>query len=391
MSQFKAILKKECTDNIRDRRALFSSLAPAIFAPIFLVGLITFMLDKIKGESGDPTEFSVIGAEFAPGLMNFLNTKNVAIKQLTYVSVAQDLVLDGTERVLLIIKPNYKERFNTGHQNTVKIIYEGSAISETFKHVSRLKAFINQYSSRTGLLRLQTRGINPSLISPIRIAELDVASPAAKALSMLMYLPYLIIVTIFIGALPLAIDTTAGEKERGSLEPLLVQPVKRSTLIYGKMAAISIFSILSLGILLTAFYFLIPFIPFSELGLDLDIGVTQYILMFILCLPLVLFSSASLTVVGSFTKTFKEAQTYLSLMIVIPTLPIIAAQLMNVDTSYLMLAIPSLAQSTLITDIIEEGRVDWIQGLFASTSTIFCAWLLGKLAIFLYKREQIVG
>ena len=247
MSQFKAILKKECTDNIRDRRALFSSLAPAIFAPIFLVGLITFMLDKIKGESGDPTEFSVIGAEFAPGLMNFLNTKNVAIKQLTHVSVAQDLVLDGTERVLLIIKPNYKERFNTGHQNTVKIIYEGSAISETFKHVSRLKAFINQYSSRTGLLRLQTRGINPSLISPIRIAELDVASPAAKALSMLMYLPYLIIVTIFIGALPLAIDTTAGEKERGSLEPLLVQPVKRSTLIYGKMAAISIFSILSLG------------------------------------------------------------------------------------------------------------------------------------------------
>ena len=217
------------------------------------------------------------------------------------------------------------------------------------------------------------------------------ATPAAKALSILLYLPYLIIVTIFIGGLPLAIDTTAGEKERGSLEPLLVQPIDRSVLLYGKMAAISLFSGLSLILLLVILNFLIPFIPFSDLGLDLEIDAMQYLIMFVICIPIILFSSALLTVVGSFTKTFKEAQTYLSLMIVLPTLPIIIAQLMNAETSLLIMPIPSLAQSTLITDIIEQGELNWLHAMISIISTTFYGWLLARLAIYLYSREQIVN
>ena len=82
MSQFSAIVKKECKDNLRDRRALFSSLSPAIFAPIFLVGLITFMLEQIQGDSEDPTEFSVIGSSYAPGLLDFLASQNTTIKEI---------------------------------------------------------------------------------------------------------------------------------------------------------------------------------------------------------------------------------------------------------------------------------------------------------------------
>ena len=391
MSQFSAIVKKECKDNLRDRRALFSSLSPAIFAPIFLVGLITFMLEQIQGDSEDPTEFSVIGSSYAPGLIDFLASQNTAIKEIDSTSSAKELVESGKEKVILVIKENYSSRFKSGQQNTVKIIYEGGTISDTLKHVSLLRGLINQYSSRTGLLRLQLRGIDPSIISPIRVADLDVASPAAKALSIIMYLPYLIIVTIFIGGLPLAIDTTAGEKERGTLEPLLAQPIKRSTLLYGKMTAISLFSGLSLLLLMILLYFLLPLIPFDELGLDLEIQAFQFSLMFIICLPIILFSSALLAVVGSFTKTFKEAQTYLSFMIVLPTLPIIIAQLLNAETSLLIMPIPSLAQSTLITDIIEQGTLDWVQTAVSIVTTTLYAWLLARLAIFLYSREQIVN
>ena len=273
MSQFSAIVRKECKDNLRDRRALFSSLSPAIFAPVFLVGLITFMLEQIQGDSEDPTEFSVIGSSYAPGLIDFLASQNTTIKEIDSSSPAKELVESGKEKVILVIKENYSSRFKSGQQNTVKIIYEGGTISDTLKHVSLLRGLINQYSSRTGLLRLQLRGIDPSIISPIRVADLDVASPAAKALSIIMYLPYLIIVTIFIGGLPLAIDTTAGEKERGTLEPLLAQPIRRSTLLYGKMTAISLFSGLSLLLLMILLYFLLPLIPFDELGLDLEIQV----------------------------------------------------------------------------------------------------------------------
>ena len=113
MYQFTAIVKKECKDNIRDRRALFSALAPAIFAPIFLVGMITFMLDKIRGESGDPTEFSVIGANHAPGLMDFISSQNTHIKQLTNPKSAAELVKSGNEKVILLVKQNYQETITT--------------------------------------------------------------------------------------------------------------------------------------------------------------------------------------------------------------------------------------------------------------------------------------
>ena len=89
MSQFIAIVKKECKDNLRDRRALFSSLSPAIFAPIFLVGLITFMLEQIQGDSEDPTQFSVIGSSYAPGLVNFLASKNTTIKELSLIHISE--------------------------------------------------------------------------------------------------------------------------------------------------------------------------------------------------------------------------------------------------------------------------------------------------------------
>ena len=391
MNKFTAIVKKECKDNLRDRRALFSALAPAFFAPIFLVGMITFMLDKLRGDSDDPIEFSVIGAHHAPGLMSHISSQKTVFKKLKTEKSAQELVKSGEEKVVLVFKSDYQERFKKGQQNTVKIVYEGGSISDTLKHVALLKGLINQYSTRTGLLRLQLRGVDPNIISPIRVADLDVATPAAKALSILLYLPYLIIVTIFIGGLPLAIDTTAGEKERGSLEPLLVQPIDRSVLLYGKMTAISLFSGLSLILLLIILNFLIPFIPFSDLGLDLEIDAMQYLIMFVICIPIIFFSSALLTVVGSFTKTFKEAQTYLSLMIVLPTLPIIVAQLMNAETSLLIMPIPSLAQSTLIADIIERGELNWLQAFVSIVTTTIYAWFLARLAIFLYSREQIVN
>ena len=114
-------------------------------------------------------------------------------------------------------------------------------------------------------------------------------------------------------------------------------------------------------------------------------------MIFIICIPIILFSSALLTVVGSFTKTFKEAQTYLSLIIVLPTLPIILAQLLNAETSLLLMPIPSLAQSTLITDIIEEGKLNWVQAAISIVTTGLYAWLLARLTIFLYSREQIVN
>ena len=125
MNKFIAIVKKECKDNLRDRRALFSALAPAFFAPVFLVGMITFMLDKLRGDSDDPIEFSVIGAHHAPGLMNHISSQKTVVKKLKAEKSAQELVKSGEEKVVLVFKSDYQERFKKGQQNTVKIVYEG--------------------------------------------------------------------------------------------------------------------------------------------------------------------------------------------------------------------------------------------------------------------------
>ena len=387
---FSVVFRKECLDNLRDKRTLMSSFSLAILGPIFFVGIMVFVLERALGESDEAIEFSVVGGEHAPQLMRYLEQQNTKIERVE-TDAPRELVTNGQHKLVLVISENYAERYSRGNVNSLLLIHDSSELNATRRHLSTLRGYINSYSRTVGLLRLQLRGIDPSLARPINTAEVDVASPAARALTVLASLPYFLVMVIFMGGYYLAIDTTAGEREHGSLEPLLTQPARREQLVLGKIAATAVFSAASLVVFLTSLYFAVPFVPFERIGMALEIGVAQLAPMFFICIPLLLFAAGLLTVVASFAKSYKEAQTYLTVVVLVPTLPLIFAQFMNVEQELAYMFVPSLSQAILTSDIIKGEYVAGINIAASMAATTLYAAALAGVSVYLYKRESILG
>ena len=390
MNKLAVVFAKEVTDNFRDRRTLLSSFSLAVIGPIFFVGLMVFVLDRALGEADKAIEFAVVGAEHAPQLMQHLAQQNTEITQQD-IDEPRDLVRSGDHKIVLVINADYAERYASGTVNTLSLIYDSSEMSSARRDLAQLRRHINVYSRTVGAMRLWLRGIDPSVSSPITTQELDIASPAARALTILASLPYFLVLVVFMGGFYLAIDTTAGEREHGSLEPLLTQPVSRTELVLGKICATALFAMLSLLIFLLSLYFSVPFVPFERIGMALELGALQMASIFGITLPLILFAASLLTVVASFARSYKEAQTYLSIIVIIPTLPLLVAQLMNVETTLQIMLVPSLSQSNLMADLIKGETVEPLHVLASTISTAIYASALAWLAIKLYRRERILG
>lgn len=390
MSGWQTVFVKEFIDNVRDRRTLFSSFSVAILGPVFFVGMMVFVLERALGESDEAVAFGVVGADYAPQLMTYLEQQNTIVSRVE-AEEPKELVTSGAHKIVLVINPDYAERYSRGNVNTLILIHDSSEISATKRNLAQLRGHINQYARTVGMLRLWLRGLDPSISNPISTQEVDVASPAARALTILASLPYFLVLVIFMGGFYLAIDTTAGEREHGSLEPLLTQPISRAQLVIGKIAATSVFGMLSLLIFLVSLYFAVPFVPFERIGMALEIGVRQLLPVFIISTPLILFAASLLTMVASFAKSYKEAQTYLTIVVLVPTLPLIVAQLMNVETTLSIMFVPSLSQSNLMADLIKGETVEAAHVVVSMLTTSLSAALLAWVAIILYRRERILG
>ncbi len=389
MNGFRAVLNKECKDNIRDRRTIISSFSVAVLGPTVFVALMAFVLDSTIGELSEPVLLTVMGGDNAPGLVAHLESRNAKITHKALEDPRQ-AVIDGEQTLVLVIPDDFPERLASGKVNALALIYESSDIGKARRNYLLIQQMIMSYSRTIGLMRLQLRGIDPTLATPVMVQEHDVASPAARALGVMATLPYLLVLVIFMGGFYLAIDATAGEREHGSLEPLLAQPVSRVQLVLGKVTATAVFSGASLALFLTSLALSLPYVPFHKVGMSLQIDITTAWAAFLIALPLIFFAAALLNVAASFARSYKEAQTYLTFVILIPTLPLVITRILNVDASVLLMLIPSLSQGTLINDLIAGDPVRWSYLLASIGSTSLFAVLLTLLAVHLYRREQIL-
>ena len=389
MSAFITVLSKECRDNIRDRRTIISSFSVAVLGPALFVALMGFALDTAMGDSGDPVTLGIVGGEHAPHMVAYLKTQNTRIELLELADPRQ-AVVDGAHSLVLTIPENYAERFKRGEVTSVSLIYDSSDLGKARRNFTTARRFVSAYAHTIGLLRLQLRGVDPTVATPIEVQEVDTASPAARALTILATLPYLLVLVIFMGGFYLAIDATAGEREHGSLEPLLAQPVSRVQLVLGKVAATSIFCAASLALFLVSLALSLPYARLDKVGMSLQIDAPTALTVFLVSLPLIAFAAALLNVAASFAKSYKEAQTYLTFVILIPTLPLIITRMLNVEPSAALMLLPSVSQGTLINGFIADDPIDWLYLVISVGATSVWAALLTLVAVFLYRRERIL-
>ncbi len=386
------VFNKEVVDNFRDRRTLFSALVfGPLFGPVLFAVLVSVMLDQTLAKLDATLELPVTGSEHAPNLMAFLEGHDIKMQPgPTDLSTAQQLVKDGDEDVVLWIEADYGAALNNGLPARLTLVFDQSN-NGAGQAVGRVQRLLNGYGNRLGALRLQVRGLNPWLVRPILVDELDVSTPTGRSVVLLGMLTYFLLFAMLMGGLYLAIDTTAGERERGSLEPLLTLPIGRGQLLLGKLLATVFYMLLSLLLTLIAFSLALGFVPLERLGMSANFGAGVAAAAFLILAPFSLLGAALMTVVASFTKSYKEAQTYLTVVLLIPTLPIMFAAVAGIKPSLELMWIPSLSQHLLITDLIKAEPVSLLHAALSAGSSLLLGGALAALAMRLYHREGLLG
>jgi sodium transport system permease protein len=387
------VCRKEIVETARDRRTLVSLLLGPLLGPLLFAVLINVVVSQNLSSLDEALELPIVGAERAPNLIAFLNARGVrdaASHGVTSVDEAAAAVAAGERDVALVIDERFAEDFGTDRTARVTVIFDRSK-SRAASRVERVRGAVSAYAQQIGTLRLVANGVDPALLRPMQVDELDVSTPAGRSVLMLGMLTYFLLFATLMGGLHLAIDSTAGERERKSLEPLLTLPVTRASLLLGKMAATICYMLLSLILTLAAFTVALTQMPLEQLGMSASFGVGTAVTAFFVIASFAPLGAALMTTLASFTKTYREAQTYLSFLLLLPTLPLVFASMLNVEPEPKLMWIPSLSQHLLITTLIKAQPLDWLLVALSATSSLLFGALLGWVAVRLYQREAILG
>jgi sodium transport system permease protein len=392
MRAWLTVFAKEFRENLRDRRTVWSAL---LFGPLFgplLFGLmVSRTLDQTLQDSDQPLRLTISGGEHAPGLMRYLKTQRSEItsRKLSETE-ARAAIRSGAAQVVLVVPDDYAPRFSQGSPAPV-LLFADSADSQARKVANHARGVLGAYANSVAQLRLQVRGVDPLLTLPVAVNEIDVATPAGRAVVVLGFMTYFVLFSVLMGGLYLAIDATAGERERGSLEPLLCLPVSRSSLVGGKVLATCAYMCISLALNLAAFVVVFRFVPLETLGMSANLGAGTALMLFGICLPFVPLGAALMTLVASFTRSYREAQTYLSLVLLIPTLPIAFASIYSLKTRSSLMFVPSLSQHLLMTSVLKDEPVAAMDMWVSAAASLGLALLLIGLIARHWRRETMLG
>lgn len=388
MKSIWVIFQKEVLDNIRDRRTWMTGVFWSLFGPI-LMGAMIMLLGKTLTRALDQTLIlPTAGAENAPNLVAFLQTLNIEITPAPNDPKAA--VVAGDINVALIIPADYGDNFSEGKTASLQLIYDSTRQSAA-TDIERAKTSLEFYNTYISALRLTARGISPEVIHAVQIKKADVATPQSQALIFLSMLPYFIIFAIFNGAAPIVTDATAGERERGSLEPLLINPVKRGNVALGKALAAIPFTLINLFITLAGFAAIFAILPVEKLlGIQIGFNIGTLVAVFLVCLPITLLACAVETLIASFAKTTKEAGSYLPFVSLIPSLPGIALAFLPVKPALWTMLIPTFGQQILINQFLRAEPISAINILISALATLLLTAALMFAAIKLYEGERII-
>ncbi len=379
------VLRKELRDGLRDRRSLFSALVFPLIGPVLVVVMFRFIAQQQAID--EPVPLPVVGAEHAPGLVEFLEQHDIDVREPP--ADPGEVVRTGEAPAVLVIPADYGERFRASRSVRVELMVDNSR-NETRSKVRRTRRVLESYAAGIGAQRLLLRGIDPQVAAPVAVAEVDLATPQQLAANVLNVIPMFVMMAAFIGGMYVATDSTAGERERGSLEPLLANPVSRTALVLGKWLATAALSGTSLLLTLVTAGVALSRAPLEELGVQASFGLDQAAIVCLVMLPVALLAAGLQLVVATFARSFREAQTYLSVLTLAPMLPGVMLTVMPLDQARWTLVVPILGQQQVLMDVIRGDAVGPAQLLVPSAIVLVLGLVCVRATAWLFGRERIV-
>jgi sodium transport system permease protein len=344
------IMRKELVDAFRDHRTLLRLLVPAVLMGPLLLLAVSVLISSLE-ERADKREVMVVGIEHAPTLRNYLERETYTIKPAPADYENQMRATTLLEPVMVIGR-NFERDLIQGERPTVELVSDSvnQRAASGLPALQRLMAGFNR--ERAGVA-MALRGVSTELLQPVSFEERDLASTQARATRITGIIPMFIIVAVLYGALTAALDSTAGERERGSLEPLLMNPVQHIALVVGKWGAV-----VSLGMIVALFASL-SFIPAQwilksdSLQAMFQFGPQEVMAFVLIQSPLAAGLGAVLMALAIQSKTYKEAQAGSTLVITLVGLAPMVSMLNPGGEAPWFLWVPGLSQNTLMMLILK--------------------------------------
>lgn len=387
MKFFLTVFKKELIDTLRDRRTMMTVLFTSVLiGPIVLV-LLSEFIGKIEKDT-EKREIYVANIAAAPQLKNFLLRQGMTIKAApeTYET---KIAAGQFQQAVIRVKDNFSDQLLKGEKPTIEILYE-STRTEAGPSIAIASNLVRGFIQELGMQRLMAAGVNPQLSQPINMERIDMASLAAKGAQILFIIPMITLFGVIGGTLSVAIDLTAGERERGSLEPLLSTPANRLGIVIGKWMTVTFYGWIIVFLTLLGFWVAIQLIRSESLASLMQFGPPQMLNFALSLLPFAAFTSALLMLVATYGRTFKEAQTYASyLMMLVSFVPLLSLFFKQKD-QFWQLFIPVMSQQFVMERVV-RGEALKLQDFLIPA---LVAFVLAMIAVYIQKallaQERIV-
>lgn len=379
-----SITAKELKDGLRDRRALMTMFVTPLLFLAVLYGLV--LLFVFLQERSEAFILPVQGAEFAAPLIDWLREEGIDIVHVDEDPV--DLVESQEQELVLVIGRDFPERFRAFDDPRLELVYDRSRTSIQGK-VIRVKQLIQQWSGRIGSLRLIARGISPQVANPVLLVDVDVAGDQKRGSQIFGFIPFMLVVLCFVSSVGLAVDMMAGEREKQSLEPLLLNPVPRESILVGKWLAAIICTTAIIVVTAVVLYFMVPLLPLERLGLRYQLTAGTIVQALLVAMPLVCLATALQLLISIFAKSFKEAQTYIGFLMMLPMA--VAYYVLFTDAvADWQIWVPVLGSLTLM-EAIFMGEAASVQHWFAATGiSLLTAVAVAAAVSRQLRRERII-
>jgi sodium transport system permease protein len=382
-----AVFVKELRDAVRDRRSWTIALLLAMLAgPVVFVLMSNF----ISGLEERVAEREVVidGAANAPTLVNFLQRAGA------HVTEAPAGYLDRLRSGALgnaVVRPpaDFEARLARGETVDIEVVYDESH-DKAQPVVRTAMRLVESFNRELGTQRLLARGFSPQLLAPVALEEVNLASTQARGAQLLFIVPWAALIVAVFGALSVAIDVTAGERERGSLEPLLANPVDAAALVAGKWAVVMVYSAAIVLLTMAGFVVSLRFVTNETLSALMQLRAREVALFAVVLLPFAALMAALNMLAATFGRSFKEAQTYVSYISMAAQFSALVPVFLTVRDAAWHLWVPSVAQLTVLMRVLRGEPVTAahlaVPAAVCVALTLACLWLQARLL----RRESIV-
>lgn len=389
------IFRKEILDTLRDRRTLYAMVvAPLLLMPLLTILPSHFMVSQMKKQEEEHIRLVVVGGEHAPELVAYLEGTG----QVEIVEPPTDLegaLQEGDIPAALAIPADFAEAIAEERPVMVTISSDASKMASSMA-ASRVQMMVQSYAQQLIAQRLAARGLDPSVLTPIQIKSQNVASEEQMGGSfMAMLLPMFIAIWAVVGGMYTAIDVTAGEKERGTLEALLVTPASRLQIVLGKLLAVITTSLSAVILSVSSMYFSFRFFPVETMAREgekvaFSLPPQTILLIVLVALPLVVMINSLEIAICIFARSFKEAQNYivpLQFAVLIPTLPLVMVP--DLAMPFVAYAAPIAGAILSFRDLLTGAASGAALALTVASSVIYAAICL-SVAVRIFRRERVL-